>query len=248
MIIPLLYYLTMVLWMPRNALERCQFMLGLSIFTVLGPFINIGVTLYAVKNMDNFGWGKTRKVVAETGEAEEPDADEQQKRTQDALANDEKVIGSRAPDEENQLGRAATPYTAEPPKLRRVKGLVGTTSELRRSSDNNSILHGAPKPRPLLPRKCIHTGPGGPPRETDGAASSQFGARASTSSNSSNNSSLSSASGPSLHRPRRVVRASTSRGDRRSSEDPFEVRSLNLNRTRYSDHSLNFRAEDFRSR
>ena len=61
MIIPLLYYLTMVVWMPRNWLERGQFLLGLTIFAIVGPFINICVTIYAVKNMDNFGWGKTMR-------------------------------------------------------------------------------------------------------------------------------------------------------------------------------------------
>ncbi|KAH6661362.1 chitin synthase-domain-containing protein, partial [Truncatella angustata] len=76
MIIPLLYYVTMIAWMPRNLLERCQFMLGLCIFTLCGPFINIGVTVYAIWNMDNFSWGKTRTVVAVTGEVEEASADE----------------------------------------------------------------------------------------------------------------------------------------------------------------------------
>jgi hypothetical protein len=131
MIIPLLYYLTMIIWMPRSALERFQFILGLSIFTVFGPLINICVTLYAVKNMDNFGWGKTRKVVAETGEAEEPDADEQRRRIEEALSNNEKVIGSQVPDEENQQTRVNTPYTAEPPKPRATYHSVGT-SPIRR--------------------------------------------------------------------------------------------------------------------
>ncbi|KAI1859957.1 uncharacterized protein JN550_011768 [Neoarthrinium moseri] len=120
MIIPLCYYLTMVIWMPRNTLERCQFLLGLSIFTLMGPFINIGVTVYAIRNMDNFGWGKTRKVIAETGEAEEPNADEQHQRLEDALNNNEKIVGSQVPDEENQIERLATPFTAEPLIPRRL--------------------------------------------------------------------------------------------------------------------------------
>lgn len=33
-----------------------------------GPFLNISVLLYACWYMDSFGWGKTRKVVAESEE------------------------------------------------------------------------------------------------------------------------------------------------------------------------------------
>ncbi|CAG1975323.1 unnamed protein product [Fusarium graminearum] len=68
MIIPLLYYIIMVTWLPRNLVERGQFLLGLAIFVFLGPFLNIAVMIYAVINMDNFGWGKTRKVVTDDSE------------------------------------------------------------------------------------------------------------------------------------------------------------------------------------
>lgn len=132
MIIPLLYYLTMVIWMPRNALERCQFLLGLAIFTVIGPFINIGVTVYAVKNMDNFGWGKTRKVISETGEAEEVNADDQQMRIGEALEYNEKAIGSQVSDEENQRSRIYTPYTVEPPKPRARSHPTPASTTIRR--------------------------------------------------------------------------------------------------------------------
>lgn len=123
MIFPLCYYLTMVIWMPRSLLERGQFLLGLSIFTIGGPFINIGVTIYAVIFMDNFGWGKTRKVVAETGEAEEPDAEDQHQRYVDAVNTNEKIVGSHAIDEESQIAnlpaaRFRAPFTAEPPQPR----------------------------------------------------------------------------------------------------------------------------------
>ncbi|KAF7557785.1 hypothetical protein G7Z17_g425 [Cylindrodendrum hubeiense] len=69
MIIPLLYYIIMATWLPHNLLERLQFLLGLFIFVVGGPFLNIAVMIYAVINMDNFSWGKTRKVVADDSEA-----------------------------------------------------------------------------------------------------------------------------------------------------------------------------------
>ncbi|EWZ85300.1 hypothetical protein BFJ70_g590 [Fusarium oxysporum] len=68
MIIPLLYYVIMATWLPRNLVERAQFLLGLVVFVFLGPFLNIAVMLYAVVNMDNFGWGKTRKVITDDSE------------------------------------------------------------------------------------------------------------------------------------------------------------------------------------
>ena len=71
MIIPLVYYLVMAAWLPRTMLERWQFLAGLLIFTVCGPFINIAVLVFAVHNMDSFGWGKTRQVVADNEPAEE---------------------------------------------------------------------------------------------------------------------------------------------------------------------------------
>ncbi|KAI8626124.1 chitin synthase-domain-containing protein [Xylariaceae sp. FL1651] len=118
MMIPLLFYISMVVWMPHNALERAQFLLGLTIFTIVGPFINFGVTLYACYYMDNFGWGKTRRVISETGEAEEPDAEAQQDRLEAvALGGSEKIAGSplgQVPDLENQYSSPSirTPFRA----------------------------------------------------------------------------------------------------------------------------------------
>ncbi|EXA37836.1 hypothetical protein FOVG_11924 [Fusarium oxysporum f. sp. pisi HDV247] len=66
MIVPLIYYVIMAVWLPQSMLERFQYLLGLFIFVVLGPFLNIAVMVFAVFNMDSFGWGKTRKVIAET--------------------------------------------------------------------------------------------------------------------------------------------------------------------------------------
>ncbi|OTB02247.1 glycosyltransferase family 2 protein [Hypoxylon sp. CI-4A] len=116
MIIPLCYYLGLTVWLCRNSLERRQYLLGLCIFTTCGPFINICVTLYACFYMDNFGWGKTRKVLedAETGEAEEPNPEEQFSRFEEALHNNEKIVGTLVPDEENQLEDPVlfkTPFT-----------------------------------------------------------------------------------------------------------------------------------------
>ncbi|KAF4341070.1 chitin synthase [Fusarium beomiforme] len=68
MIVPLIYYVIMAVWLPQSMLERFQYLFGLFIFVVLGPFLNIAVMVFAVFNMDSFGWGKTRKVIAETTE------------------------------------------------------------------------------------------------------------------------------------------------------------------------------------
>ncbi|KAK4458615.1 chitin synthase-domain-containing protein [Cladorrhinum samala] len=65
MLIPVIYYLLMTFWLVRGGvLERVQYLVGLTMFIVCGPFVNISILLYAVWNMDSFGWGKTRKVVA----------------------------------------------------------------------------------------------------------------------------------------------------------------------------------------
>ncbi|KAF5984138.1 chitin synthase [Fusarium coicis] len=68
MIVPLIYYVIMAVWLPQSMLERFQYLFGLFIFVVLGPFLNIAVMVFAVLNMDSFGWGKTRKVITETPE------------------------------------------------------------------------------------------------------------------------------------------------------------------------------------
>jgi chitin synthase len=65
MIVPILYYIIMALWLPRTTRERIQFLLGLFIFVIIGPFLNITIMIFAVLNMDSFGWGKTRLVVAD---------------------------------------------------------------------------------------------------------------------------------------------------------------------------------------
>ncbi|KAI0834464.1 glycosyltransferase family 2 protein [Hypoxylon sp. FL0890] len=114
MIIPLAFYLSMAVWMCRNWLERCQYLLGLSLFATCGPFINICVTLYACVYMDNFSWGKTREVITETGEAEGSGSQVQQERYGDAHDNSEWITGTTVPDEENQLHPEVyrTPFVA----------------------------------------------------------------------------------------------------------------------------------------
>ena len=65
MIIPLTYYIIIATWLPRTLRESMQYLCGLGIFVICGPFLNIFVMLFAVRNMDSFGWGKTRLVVSD---------------------------------------------------------------------------------------------------------------------------------------------------------------------------------------
>ena len=65
MIIPFSYYVLIAVWLPRTLREKLQYLAGLFSFTILGPFLNITIMLFAVMNMDSFGWGKTRLVVAD---------------------------------------------------------------------------------------------------------------------------------------------------------------------------------------
>jgi chitin synthase len=63
MMIPIFYYIIMAIWLPQTFKARMQYLFGLSMFVTCGPFLNISVMTYAIFNMDNFGWGKTRAVV-----------------------------------------------------------------------------------------------------------------------------------------------------------------------------------------
>ncbi|KAI1409524.1 glycosyltransferase family 2 protein [Hypoxylon sp. FL1857] len=160
MIVPLLFYLSMAVWMCRNWLERRQYLLGLGIFTICGPFINICVTLYACVYMDNFGWGKTRKVIAEADEAEEPDWQAHE----DALNNSEKVVGTLVSDEENQLHPDVirTPFvsSADTPSNE------GTFNFSLDDSLNNGGVNVIQFPAPIHP--LLHYPMHNPHRDTDG--------------------------------------------------------------------------------
>jgi chitin synthase len=104
MFVPLTYYVIVAIWLPRSTLERCQYLLGLLMFTTCGPFINISVSLYAIAFMDNFGWGKTRKVVSEDNE-----------KAEGAAEVEKPVAIHTVPDVENQVGpNLRMPYRAPP--------------------------------------------------------------------------------------------------------------------------------------
>lgn len=65
MIVPLMYYVLIVTWLPRTWTSKAQYLVGGAIYVIVGPFLNIAVYCYASYYMDSFAWGKTRKVVAE---------------------------------------------------------------------------------------------------------------------------------------------------------------------------------------
>jgi chitin synthase len=65
MVIPVVYYIIIPVWFCKNFKEMCQFWAGLMIYIFFGPFCRIIVLCYSVKNIDSFGWGKTRQVIAE---------------------------------------------------------------------------------------------------------------------------------------------------------------------------------------
>lgn len=110
MLIPIVYYLLMPFWLVRGgALERVRYLAGLAMFIICGPIINISILLYAIWNIDSFGWGKTRKVVAcEDGSVttEGSAESEEEKEEKDDQKSWEKGAGGKVGvDEENQIGR-----------------------------------------------------------------------------------------------------------------------------------------------
>nr|KAK5444925.1 hypothetical protein LTR18_004630 [Exophiala xenobiotica] len=65
MLVPVTYYICIVFWLPRTFRERVQYAIGCMMYVCGGPFINIMVLFYALYYVDSFGWGKTRKVIAD---------------------------------------------------------------------------------------------------------------------------------------------------------------------------------------
>jgi chitin synthase len=65
MILPVVYYTLIVVWQPRGFRERVQYLIGLFIYVIFGMFLNIIVFAYALWNLNNFSWGRTRLVVKE---------------------------------------------------------------------------------------------------------------------------------------------------------------------------------------
>jgi chitin synthase len=65
MLIPLIYYICIVIWIPLGILARLQYLAGCVLYIFCGPFINILILFYASYHMDSFEWGKTRRICAE---------------------------------------------------------------------------------------------------------------------------------------------------------------------------------------
>ena len=64
---------SLVFWFPPTRKAKAQFLLGMSIYWFVGPFLTILVLLYALYHLDHFSWGKTRQVIVdvESGGARE---------------------------------------------------------------------------------------------------------------------------------------------------------------------------------
>ncbi|CAN9304422.1 unnamed protein product [Alternaria alternata] len=68
-IVPYMYMLTLVFWMPKGRKAKCQFLVGLVIYFFTGPFLTILVLFYTMWHLDAFSWGKTRQVISEDTDA-----------------------------------------------------------------------------------------------------------------------------------------------------------------------------------
>ncbi|KAK0610770.1 chitin synthase-domain-containing protein [Immersiella caudata] len=58
-----LYSFGLVFWLPRNNLERVQYILGYIMHILVGPLINMFIFFYSIYYSDDFKWGKTREVI-----------------------------------------------------------------------------------------------------------------------------------------------------------------------------------------
>jgi len=64
-IIPYIYMLTLVVWFPTTMRSRFQYLAGLVIYWIIGPFLTVTILLYSLWHLNHFSWGKTRQVVFE---------------------------------------------------------------------------------------------------------------------------------------------------------------------------------------
>jgi chitin synthase len=84
-----------------------QFWAGLMIYFFFGPFCRMIVLCYSVKNIDSFGWGKTRQVIAEDNNDLDAKDEKSQATSPDGLKENssEKLPARIDPsEEENQIG------------------------------------------------------------------------------------------------------------------------------------------------
>ncbi|KAF2848143.1 glycosyltransferase family 2 protein [Plenodomus tracheiphilus IPT5] len=64
-IIQYIYMLSLAFWMPKTRKAKLQYVVGLVIFLITGPFLTLYVLFYTTCHMDSFSWGKTRRVISE---------------------------------------------------------------------------------------------------------------------------------------------------------------------------------------
>lgn len=73
-LVPYLYMLTLVFWMPKDRKAKAQYLVGLVIYFFTGPVLTILVLFYTTWHLDSFSWGKTRQVISGDNDAESDDA------------------------------------------------------------------------------------------------------------------------------------------------------------------------------
>ncbi|KAF2273519.1 uncharacterized protein EI97DRAFT_383471 [Westerdykella ornata] len=93
-LVPYIYMVTLVFWMPKTGKARCQYLVGLVIYIFTGPFLTIFVLLYTTWHLDSFGWGKTRKVISEeSGDGGDGSSEEDEKATSSQNNDQEATVG-----------------------------------------------------------------------------------------------------------------------------------------------------------
>ncbi|KAH9203656.1 chitin synthase-domain-containing protein [Leptodontidium sp. 2 PMI_412] len=89
-IIPYIYMVTLVFWMPPTPKAKAQFLLGLVIYFFTGPFLTIAIQFYTTYHLDSFSWGKTRRVVSEDNDNGSNSLEDEKAST---LNDDESTVG-----------------------------------------------------------------------------------------------------------------------------------------------------------
>ncbi|KAF2794230.1 glycosyltransferase family 2 protein [Melanomma pulvis-pyrius CBS 109.77] len=90
-IVPYIYMLTLVFWMPKDRKAKAQYLAGLVIYFFTGPFLTIFVLFYTTWYLDSFSWGKTRQVISEETDTSSDDAASEKS----TLNDQEATVGMR---------------------------------------------------------------------------------------------------------------------------------------------------------
>ena len=65
MSVPIIYYMGMAYWLCQATREACQYLLGLILFLVFSPFVNLWVFLHSCLHMDQWECGRTPNPIPE---------------------------------------------------------------------------------------------------------------------------------------------------------------------------------------